>query len=101
MLVLNKVLEERTMKKYSISTQKISDFLKQPVLISIPLDDIAMFEAVQRGIPVIASHIDHRKSPVQEFISLSSLVFTTLMPDYLETKPDGHSTTRTRWNRGN
>jgi pilus assembly protein CpaE len=100
MLILNKVLEERTMKKYAISSQKITDFLKQPVLISIPLDDIAMFEAVQRGIPVIVSHTDHRKSPVQEFISLSSLIFTTLMPEYVEKKPDnGHSTPRTRWKR--
>lgn len=86
-LILNKVSEDRNLKKYAISMQKIAAFLKQPVAMSVPLDELAMYDALHRGIPVISSQIERTKSPVKELLSLSDTIFAALMPQYADKEP--------------
>lgn len=83
MLVLNRVPHDRNQKRFTISTEQIEKFLKRPVEIEIPLDELTVLSAVHKGVPVIAQR-DRSKSPVKEFVELSDIVHEKLMGSQTE-----------------
>jgi pilus assembly protein CpaE len=85
MLILNRVSEDRNMRKLFISSDKIANFLKRPIQISIPTDEFIVLDAVRKGIPVIASQRDQSKSPIKELLRLCDDVFSELMGEEEET----------------
>lgn len=79
-LVMNRVPHDRNQKRFTISSEQIEKFLRRPVEIEIPLDDVTILSAVHKGVPVIAQR-DRSKSPVKELVALADLMFTKLMGD--------------------
>jgi pilus assembly protein CpaE len=77
-LVMNRVPHDRNQKRFTISSEQIEKFLKRPVEIEIPLDDVTILSAVHKGVPVIAQR-DRTKSPVKELVALADLMYTKLM----------------------
>jgi pilus assembly protein CpaE len=97
MLILNRVSEDRTMRKLSISTEKIANFLKRPVQITIPSDEFIVLDAVRKGIPVVASQRDQTKSPIRELLSLCDSIYDGLMgqqEENVEAQPGAKTRTR-------
>lgn len=79
-LVLNRVSEDHTTRKHTISTEKIAAFLKHPVAAMIPSDEFMLLDAIHKGIPIVALQRNRSKSPAKELCELSDLIFTGLMP---------------------
>jgi pilus assembly protein CpaE len=80
MLILNQVSENQNLRKLTITTDKVSVFLKRPVEAIIPTDEFLMLDAIRRGVPAVALERDQRKSPVKELLELTESIFTALMP---------------------
>jgi pilus assembly protein CpaE len=80
MLVLNRVPSDRNQQRLTVATEKIEKFLKRPVEVEIPTDDMTVLSAISKGVPVVAQR-DRSKSPVKELMQLSDLVFTRLKPE--------------------
>jgi pilus assembly protein CpaE len=83
MLILNRVPTDRNQQRFTIATEKIEKFLKRPVEIEIPADELTVLGAMSKGVPVVAQR-DRSKSPVKELMHLSELVSTRLMPQTQE-----------------
>ncbi len=77
-LVLNRVSEDRNIKKILIGTERIATFLKRPIAAAIPSDEFMMLDAVRKGIPVVASQRDRTKSPIKELVELSESIYESL-----------------------
>jgi pilus assembly protein CpaE len=99
MLILNRVSEDRDMRKLSIPTEKIANFLKRPVQITIPSDEYIVLDAVRKGIPVVASQRDQSRSPIRELLSLCDSVYDGLMGQH-EEKIDAQPSARTKMKIG-
>ncbi|MCB9453884.1 MAG: response regulator [Anaerolineaceae bacterium] len=76
-LIMNRVPHDRNQKRFAISSEQIEKFLKRPVEIEIPLDDVTILSAVHKGVPVIAQR-DRSKSPIKELVALADLFYTKL-----------------------
>jgi pilus assembly protein CpaE len=87
MLVLNRVPDDRNRQKFTVSSEKIERFLKRPVEVEIPSDEMTALSAMSKGIPIVAQR-DHSRSPVKELMQLSDLVYTRLMPQEEEHEAD-------------
>jgi pilus assembly protein CpaE len=79
-LVVNKAVVDPRLAKGLPSPEKIQQYLKRPVEGVIPLvDERIILNAINKGIPVIASDRDTTKSPIKEMLALSNHLFKTLM----------------------
>lgn len=86
MLVLNRVPNDRNQQRFTVATEKIEKFLKRPVEVEIPSDELTVLGAMSKGVPIVAQR-DRSKSPVKELMQLSDLVYTRLMPQQQEENP--------------
>lgn len=78
--VLNRTHDERQQQRAgTIPTSAIEKHLKRQVFASIPLDEVVVLNAVNKGIPVIASQRDRNRSPIRELLEFSEKVYMTLM----------------------
>jgi pilus assembly protein CpaE len=78
-LVVNKAADPRVAKG-APTPEKIQQYLKRPVEGVIPaVDERIIQNAINKGIPVIASDRDTTKSPIKELLGLSNHLFKTLM----------------------
>jgi hypothetical protein len=80
MLTLNRNPEDRNLKKLAIPPEKIEQYLKRPIVARIPTDEMFVWRAVQRAVPVVAAERDKTKSPIKELLDLSNRVHLALMP---------------------
>jgi pilus assembly protein CpaE len=79
MLILNRVPDDRNKQKFTVASDKIEKFLKRPVEVEIPTDELTVLGAMSKGVPIVAQR-DRSRSPVKEFMQLSDLMYTRLMP---------------------
>ncbi len=79
-LILNKVPVDRNRQKFTISSEKIEKFLKRPIEIEIPEDELTVLTAMSKGVLIVAQR-DRSRSPVKELLALSELLYTRLMGD--------------------
>jgi len=88
MLVLNRMPEDRNIRKMTISTEKIESFLRRPVLAKVPDEEMFVLKAVNKAVPVIASERDKTKSPIRELVQFANDVYLSLMgPDEEDFEP--------------
>lgn len=80
MLVLNRNPDDRNLKKLAIPPEKIEQYLKRPIVGRIPADEMFVWRAVQRAVPVVASERDKTRSPIKELLDISNRVHHSLMP---------------------
>lgn len=85
MIVLNRVPQDRNLLKFAIPTEKISKFLKRPVEVEIPQDELTALTAMSKGVLIVAQR-DRNRSPVKEFMQLADTLYTKLMG--AETEPE-------------
>lgn len=78
MLVLNRVPTDRNQQKFTIATERIEKFLKRPVEVEVPADDVAVLGALSKGVLLVTQR-DRTKSPVKELMQLADLVHTRLL----------------------
>lgn len=88
MLILNRVPDDRNRQKFTVASDKIERFLKRPVEVEVPSDEMTVLSAMSKGVPVVAQR-DRSRSPVKELMQLSELVYTRLMPQQEESEADG------------
>lgn len=82
MLVLNRMPEDRNIRKMTISTERIESFLRRPAIARIPDEQMFVLRAVNKAVPVIASERDKTKSPIRELVQFANDVYLSLMgPD--------------------
>lgn len=79
--VLNKTEDERARSRTTIPSEIIEKHLKRPIQASIPSDERVILNAINKGVPVIASQRDRNKSPIREMVELSDKIYYTLMDD--------------------
>ncbi len=78
-LMINKAVENPK-SKVVIAPERIQSVLKRPVEGVIPLvDETIILNAIQSGVPVVASDRDTSKSPIKELIAFSNHLFTNFM----------------------
>jgi pilus assembly protein CpaE len=89
MLVVNRVPEDRQARRAAVSLERISEFLKRPVISAIPANDLMVNRAVTKAVPVIALERDKSKSPIKELYELSDKIYTELQgPEESEPEPE-------------
>ncbi|MBI5669019.1 MAG: response regulator [Chloroflexi bacterium] len=77
MLVLNRVPDDRNRQKFLIPTEKIARFLKRPIELEIPADEMTALEAMSKGVPIVARR-DKSRSPIKELMGLADMLHTRL-----------------------
>ncbi|MAS36160.1 MAG: hypothetical protein CL610_19295 [Anaerolineaceae bacterium] len=89
MLAVNRVPDDRQGKRSAVSLEKISDFLKRPVVTAIPSNEQIVNRAINKAVPVVASERDKSKSPIKELLDLSEAVYSDLVgEDEPELEPE-------------
>lgn len=83
MIILNRVPQDRNLQKFAIPTEKISKFLKRPVEVEIPQDELTALTAMSKGVLIVAQR-DRNRSPVKEFMQLADTLYTKLMGEEAE-----------------
>ncbi len=78
MLAVNRVPDDRNARRAAVSLEKIGDFLKRPVIVAIPANELMVNRAITKAVPVIASERDKSKSPIKELVELSEAVYDAL-----------------------
>lgn len=77
-IVLNRALDKPT--KVIPAPDKIQSYLKRPLDGIIPLvDEGLILNAINNGVPVIASDRDTRRAPIAQLLKYSEHLFTSLM----------------------
>lgn len=79
MLVLNRVPEDRNLRKIIIAPERIEQYLKRPIAARIPADELFMLRAIQKAVPAVALERDKSRSPIRELLDFSNNVFSQLM----------------------
>lgn len=79
MIALNRVPEDRQLRKLAIAPERIEQHLKRPIVAKIPSNEMLVLRAVQRAVPVVAFERDKNKSPIKEMLELSDYLYTALM----------------------
>lgn len=77
--VLNRTEDERARNRVTIPTEAIEKHLRHPVAVKIPTNEQIILNAVNKGVPVIASQRDRSKSPIREMVELSDKLYAALM----------------------
>jgi pilus assembly protein CpaE len=80
-LVLNRIPEDRQLKRLIIATERIESYLKRSVDGRIPMEELFVLKAVNKAVPVIAAERDKTRPPIRELMDLSTMIFTSLMDD--------------------
>jgi pilus assembly protein CpaE len=79
-LVINKASDNPKTAKLVPSPERIQAFLKRPVEGLIPLvEESFILNAIQNGVPVIASDRDISKAPIKQLLALSDHFYAMLM----------------------
>jgi pilus assembly protein CpaE len=80
-LVINKAIENPGKNQRLIpSPERIQSFLRRPVEGLIPLvDESVILNAINSGVPVIASDRDTNKAPIKQLLALSDHIYRSLM----------------------
>jgi pilus assembly protein CpaE len=80
-LVINKAIENPGKNQRIIpSPERIQAFLRRPVEGLIPLvDETVILNAINTGVPVIASDRDTSKSPIKQLLAFSDHIYRSLM----------------------
>ena len=78
MLAVNRNPDDRQARRSAVSLEKISNFLKRPVIAAIPSNEMVVNRAINKAIPVIASERDKTKSPIKELVELANSVYEEL-----------------------
>lgn len=78
MLAVNRNPDDRQGRRAAVSLEKISDFLKRPVITAIPTSDVMVNRAITKAVPVVASERDKSKSPIKELLELADAVYAEL-----------------------
>lgn len=79
-LVINKVSDNPKLAKLAPAPERIQSFLKRPVEGLIPLvDEAIILNAIQNGVPVVASDRDVSKAPIKQLLALADHFYATLM----------------------
>ncbi len=86
MLILNRLPEDRNLRKILISPERIEQYLKRPIVARIPADELFMLRAIQKAVPVVALERDKTRPPIRELLEFANLVFSKLM--HSEQQPD-------------
>jgi len=79
MMILNRVPDDRNRQKFTVASDKIQKFLKRPIEVEIPSDELTVLGAMSKGVPIVAQR-DRSRSPVKELMHLADLVTARLMP---------------------
>lgn len=81
-IIVNRIFDERKGKSATIPAEKISNFLKRPIIGRIPMaDERQLLVSVNRGVPIIAFDKDQNKPPIKQLIELSNNVYRLMMGD--------------------
>jgi septum formation inhibitor-activating ATPase MinD len=79
-VVVNKAVTDPRLAKGMPSPEKIQAYLRRPVEGVIPaVEDRVILNAINKGIPVIASDRDTTKAPIKQLLDLSNHLFRILM----------------------
>ena len=79
-LVINKANDNPKLAKLVPSPERIQSFLKRPVEGLIPLvDEGIILNAIQNGVPVVASDRDVSKAPIKQLLALADHFYASLM----------------------
>jgi len=79
-LVINKANDNPKLAKLVPAPERIQAFLKRPVEGLIPLvDESIILNAIQNGVPVVASDRDTSKAPIKQLLALADHFYATLM----------------------
>ena len=79
-LIMNRVPTDRNQQRFTIASEKIEKFLRRPIEVEIPTDDLTVLGAMSKGVPVVSQR-DRGKSPVKEMMQLSELLYARLVPE--------------------
>jgi len=78
-LTINKAVDNPR-SRVVIAPERIQSVLKRPVEGLIPLvDETMILNAIQSGVPVVASDRDTTKAPIKQLLALSDHIFSQLM----------------------
>jgi pilus assembly protein CpaE len=77
-LVMNRVPTDRNQQKFVITTERIEKFLKRPIEVEIPADELTVLGAMSKGVLIVAQR-DRTRSPVKELMQLAELIYSRLM----------------------
>jgi pilus assembly protein CpaE len=80
LVVLNRVPQDRNLQKFAIPSEKIAKFLKRPIEVEIPSDELTALTAMSKGVLIVAQR-DRSRSPVKELMQLADLIYTKMMGD--------------------
>lgn len=86
-MILNRVSKDQGIKKLTLSSENIANFLKRKVEMTIPAEDSVVLEAIRKGIPVVASQRDRSKPPIKELLEFSNFIYNALVPELVEKAP--------------
>jgi pilus assembly protein CpaE len=79
-LIINKASDNPKTAKLVPSPERIQAFLKRPVEGLIPLvDEAFILNAIQTGVPVVASDRDITKAPIKQLLALADHFYSTLL----------------------
>ena len=78
MLAVNRTADDRQGRRHGVSLERISDFLKRPVVTAIPSNEQMVSRAINKAVPVVASERDKSKSPIRELLDLSEAIYGAL-----------------------
>jgi len=79
-LILNRLSEDRNIRKIALAPEQIEHYLKRQIVGRIPDEEFFMLRAVKAAVPAVAAERDKSKSPIRELMDLSNLMFSSLMP---------------------
>lgn len=98
-LVLNKAIENPGRNQRSIpAPDKISQYFKRPLDGVIPLvDESIILNAINKGVPVIASDRDTNKAPIKHLIKLGDDIYASLMGASEEAAKDDTKDKKSSW----
>lgn len=77
-LILNRVLDDRNKTRFLIPNDKIERFLRRPIEIQIPSDEVTVLAAMSKGVPIVAQR-DRSRSPIRELLGLADLIHARLI----------------------
>ncbi|MGQ9888080.1 MAG: response regulator [Aggregatilineales bacterium] len=78
MLILNRVPEDRNLRRITIAPERIEQYLRRPIVARIPTDELFMLRAIQKAVPAVALERDKSRSPIRELMEFSNHVFNHL-----------------------
>ena len=77
--ILNRVPEDKQLKKLTISTKKIEEYFKQAISVHLPEDIPLVRKSINRCIPLVVYDHKHKRSLTKEMGNLSNLLYQDLM----------------------